>query len=78
MDARTFRISWPPGTTLFELDQEELLEAEASILAAVAVRPACDRREVAADLKHHDWPELSCRTGYSQAAPLAWLAEGLF
>ncbi|WP_036495652.1 class I SAM-dependent methyltransferase [Nocardia sp. BMG111209] len=74
LDARAYRLEWPSGTVLFELDQPKVLAFKAEALTGVA--PAVDRREVAVDLRH-DWPKALRDNGFDTSAPTAWLAEGL-
>jgi len=76
LDTRAFRLSWPEGTRLFEIDLPEVLEFKDSVLAARAARPRCERVIVAADLRE-DWAARLIRAGYDPAVPAAWLAEGL-
>ncbi|KZM73571.1 class I SAM-dependent methyltransferase [Nocardia terpenica] len=74
LDARAYRLEWPSGTVIFELDQPKVLEFKATVLADDV--PAADRREVAVDLRQ-DWPKALRDSGFDPAAPTAWLAEGL-
>ena len=74
LDARAYRIEWPSGTVIFEIDQPKVLAFKDSVLAEVA--PAADRRAVAMDLRQ-DWPKALRGQGFDPAAPTAWLAEGL-
>ncbi|MBF6329878.1 SAM-dependent methyltransferase [Nocardia transvalensis] len=74
LDARAYRIQWPSGTVVYELDQPKVLQFKAAALADA--RPTVDRREVAVDLRH-DWPKALRDKGFDTSAPTAWLAEGL-
>ncbi|MDZ4235351.1 MAG: class I SAM-dependent methyltransferase, partial [Dietzia sp.] len=76
LDSRAFRLPWPAGTTVFEIDQPKVLEYKAATLARHDVDPAADRREVAIDLRQ-DWPAALVDAGFDTAQPTAWLAEGL-
>ncbi|WP_405162501.1 class I SAM-dependent methyltransferase [Nocardia sp. NBC_01499] len=76
LDARAYRLDWPTGTTVFELDQPKVLEFKASAFDAHDVKPAVERREVPVDLRE-DWPAALRDKGFDQAVPTAWLAEGL-
>src|SRR5919199_1231509 len=49
MDARAFRLNWPSGTRLYELDQPEVLTAKDEILTGTGALPACERRVIGAD-----------------------------
>ncbi|WP_433755880.1 SAM-dependent methyltransferase [Nocardia sp. CA-135398] len=74
LDARAYRLEWPSGTTVFELDLPKVLEFKAIALADV--QPAAERREVAVDLRQ-DWPTAMREHGFDPAVPTAWLVEGL-
>lgn len=76
LDSRAFRLSWPAGTTVFEIDQPKVLEYKAATLALHGVSPAADRHEVAVDLRQ-DWPAALVKAGFDRDQPTAWLAEGL-
>ncbi|MFF0497910.1 class I SAM-dependent methyltransferase [Nocardia aobensis] len=74
LDARAYRLEWPSGTVVFEIDQPKVLEFKNSVLADV--RPAADRRAIGVDLRQ-DWPKELWDNGFDPTAPTAWLAEGL-
>ncbi|MEV6774504.1 class I SAM-dependent methyltransferase [Nocardia sp. NPDC051030] len=76
LDARAYRLEWPTGTTVFELDQPKVLDFKAKALDEYAARLTVDRRTVAVDLRH-DWPAALRDNGFDPAAPTAWLIEGL-
>jgi methyltransferase (TIGR00027 family) len=76
LDARAFRLPWPAGTRVFELDLPEVLAVKDRVLAAQAARPACARTAVAVDLRE-DWPSALLAAGFEPAEPTAWLIEGL-
>lgn len=76
LDSRAYRLDWPAGTTLFELDQPKVLEYKAETLAANGVEPTVTLHQVPIDLRH-DWPQALRDNGFDAAAPTAWLAEGL-
>ena len=74
LDARAYRLEWPVGTTVFELDLPKVLEFKENALAQA--RPAVDRRAVAVDLRQ-DWPAALRDNGFDPTVPTAWLVEGL-
>ncbi|HET9565182.1 MAG TPA: class I SAM-dependent methyltransferase [Mycobacterium sp.] len=76
LDSRAYRLDWPAGTTVFEIDQPKVLEYKAATLAEHGVKPAAQVREVAVDLRH-DWPNALRENGFDADRPTAWLAEGL-
>ncbi|OBK59724.1 SAM-dependent methyltransferase [Mycobacterium gordonae] len=76
LDARAWRLPWPDGTTVYELDQTKVLEFKASTLADHGAEPTCRRVPVAVDLRH-DWPAALQQAGFDPSAPSAWSVEGL-
>jgi methyltransferase (TIGR00027 family) len=76
LDARSYRLSWPPGTTVFEIDQPQVIEFKTATLAALNVEPTVDTRAVAIDLRQ-DWPTALYQAGFDANQATAWIAEGL-
>jgi methyltransferase (TIGR00027 family) len=76
LDSRAWRLPWPDGVTVYELDQPRVLEFKSSTLAEHGARPACDRVAVPVDLRQ-DWPTALRQAGFDASAPSAWSAEGL-
>jgi len=76
LDARAWRLPWPDGTTVYELDQPRVLDFKRSTLAERGAEPSCNRVAVAVDLRH-DWPAALHRAGFDVSAPSAWSVEGL-
>ena len=76
LDSRAYRLDWPASTTVYEIDQPQVLAYKSTTLADNGVTPSADRREVAIDLRH-DWPAALRAAGFDPTVPTAWLAEGL-
>ena len=76
MDGRAFRLDWPPGTRLFEVDTAVPLDFKASVLRQERAVARCERITVAVDLRD-DWPAALAAAGHDQALPTVWIAEGL-
>lgn len=76
LDSRGYRLAWPDGTVIFELDQPQVLDFKRQVLARHGDAPTAERREVAVDLRH-DWPQALRDSGFDPAKPSAWIAEGL-
>jgi methyltransferase (TIGR00027 family) len=76
LDSRAYRLTWPSGTTVFEIDQPKVLEYKTATLNGAGAIPSASRREVAVDLRH-DWPAALCDAGFDPDVPTGWLAEGL-
>ncbi|WP_158018868.1 class I SAM-dependent methyltransferase [Mycobacterium basiliense] len=76
LDSRAYRLDWPAGTTVYEIDQPQVLAYKSATLAEHGVTPTADRREVRIDLRQ-DWPVALRAAGFDPTARTAWLAEGL-
>jgi methyltransferase (TIGR00027 family) len=76
LDARAFRLPWPDGTVVYEIDQPRVIEFKTTTLAGIGAEPTATRRTVAVDLRA-DWPAALRAAGLDTTAPTAWLAEGL-
>lgn len=76
LDARAYRLSWPPETAVYEIDQPEVLEYKTAILESHGAVPSANRRTVPVDLRD-DWPAALAAAGFDAGRPAAWLAEGL-
>jgi methyltransferase (TIGR00027 family) len=76
LDSRAYRLSWPAGTTVYEIDQPEVIEFKISTLAKIGATPTVEHRAVGIDLRE-DWPAALRAAGFDAAQPSAWLAEGV-
>src|SRR6201987_6229001 len=76
LDTRAYRLPWPAGTVLYEIDQPQGIEFKNRTLADLGLPPAADRRAVGIDLRE-DWPAALRHSGFDTAHPTAWIAEGL-
>lgn len=76
MDARAFRLAWPTGLTLFEIDRDDIFDRKEATLARLDAKPMCDRRTVRVDLAQA-WTEKLIDAGFDPRRPAAFLAEGL-
>ena len=76
LDARAYRLSWPTGTTVFEIDQSQVIEFKTATLAELGATPTAERRAVPVDLRD-DWPAALRAAGLDPTQPTAWSAEGL-
>lgn len=77
LDSRAYRLDWPAGTVVFEVDQPEVIAFKSQTLADLGAQPTADRRTVAVDLRE-DWVSALRSAGFDPNAPTAWIAEGLF
>ncbi|MGZ4514626.1 MAG: class I SAM-dependent methyltransferase [Mycobacterium sp.] len=76
LDARAYRLAWPVGTVVYEVDQPQVIDFKSRTLADLGRVPSADRRVVAVDLRD-DWPTALRAAGFDPAQPTAWSAEGL-
>jgi len=76
LDSRAYRLDWPAGTVVYEIDQPKVLEYKSTILDEHGVEPSATLRHVPIDLRQ-DWPKALRERGFDPAEPTAWLAEGL-
>jgi len=74
LDTRAFRIGWPPGTRVFELDRPQVLAFKERVL--VDARPRCARTTVPTDLAG-DWRSALLVAGFAAEVPTLWIPEGL-
>src|SRR5215217_3910194 len=77
MDARAFRLGWPPGTRLYELDRPEVIDAKDAVASSAGAHPTCERWAIGVDLGRPSWPEALLSAEYEALEPSVWLAEGL-
>jgi methyltransferase (TIGR00027 family) len=76
LDARAFRLPWPDGVRVFELDSAEMLEFKARVLAEQGAQPRAERIAIAIDLRE-DWAAALRAAGFDATAPAVWVMEGL-
>jgi methyltransferase (TIGR00027 family) len=76
LDSRAYRLAWPDGTVVYEIDQPEVIEFKTRTLEDIGAAPTAQRRTVPIDLRE-DWPAALRAAGFDAGAPTAWCAEGL-
>ncbi|WP_433566799.1 SAM-dependent methyltransferase [Nocardia sp. CA-151230] len=76
LDSRAYRLAWPAGTVVYEVDQPQVIEFKTRTLAELGAAPTADRRVAAVDLRE-DWPTVLHTAGFDPTRPSAWSAEGL-
>nr|WP_231986285.1 SAM-dependent methyltransferase [Mycobacterium sp. E2479] len=76
LDSRAYRLQWPAGSIVYEIDQPEVIEFKNSVLTRVGATPNTQLRAVSVDLRHA-WPTALQQAGFDPSRPTAWLAEGL-
>lgn len=76
LDARAYRLPWPAGITVYEIDRAPVIEFKSRVLAENGASPAAARRTVGVDLRD-DWAGVLRAHGFDSGEPTAWIAEGL-
>jgi methyltransferase (TIGR00027 family) len=76
LDSRSWRLPWPAGTTVYELDQAKVLDFKSTTLAQRGAHPTAQLVSIAVDLRD-DWPTVLREAGFDESAPTMWSAEGL-
>jgi methyltransferase (TIGR00027 family) len=76
LDSRAFRLAWPEGTRLWELDLADVLAFKDRVIRSEGWQPGCERITVPVDLSE-DWGAPLLRAAFDPGAPVAWVAEGL-
>ncbi|WP_063755433.1 SAM-dependent methyltransferase [Streptomyces sp. NRRL S-337] len=76
LDSRAYRLPWPDGVRLYEVDLPEVLAFKERVLAERGARPRCACTAVVADLRT-DWTAPLRAAGFAPDEPTAWLVEGL-
>ncbi|QMU71339.1 class I SAM-dependent methyltransferase [Streptacidiphilus sp. P02-A3a] len=76
LDSRAFRLDWPPGCVVFEVDRAGVLAFKHDVLDGLSAEPRTTRIPVPMDLRD-DWVGALTDAGFDSAAPSVWLVEGL-
>src|ERR1700760_3972215 len=76
LDSRAWRLAWPAGCVVHEIDQPKVLEFKTSPLDSHAVNPIASHISVGIDLRL-DWPTALAQAGFDASVLTAWSAEGL-
>lgn len=76
LDSRAYRLEWPSGSVVYEIDQPAVIDFKTTTLIGLGAEPTATRRTVGIDLRG-DWPAALQAAGFDPSTPTAWLAEGL-
>ena len=76
LDARGYRLPWPDGTVVYEVDQPEVVQFKQTTLQGIGATPTATHRTVSVDLRE-DWPKALTDSGFDPTQPTSWSAEGL-
>ena len=76
LDSRAYRLNWPAGSVVYEVDQPQVVMFKTETMAELGAEPTAQRRTVSIDLRE-DWPTALRDSGFDDTKPSAWSAEGL-
>ncbi|SPM33634.1 O-Methyltransferase involved in polyketide biosynthesis, partial [Mycobacterium rhizamassiliense] len=76
LDCRAYRLAWPAGSTVFEVDQPRVIEFKHRVLEQRGAVPTTGRVAIAVDLRE-DWAAALSAAGFDPGQPTAWALEGL-
>jgi len=76
LDSRAYRLDWPAGSVVYEVDQPQVIAFKTQTMAGLGAEPTAERRTVSIDLRD-DWPTALREAGFDDTKPSAWSAEGL-
>jgi methyltransferase (TIGR00027 family) len=76
LDSRAYRLAWPHGTVVYEVDLPSVLSFKAQVLEQLGVEPFAIHRQAGCDLRD-DWAKALFDNGFDRKQPTAWSAEGL-
>jgi methyltransferase (TIGR00027 family) len=76
LDARAYRLAWPPTSVVYEVDQPRVVDFKTTAMSNLGATPTAERRTVSIDLRD-DWPAALREAGFDATQPTSWTAEGL-
>lgn len=80
LDTRAFRLPWPDGVHVFEVETPSVFAFKEQVLADAGADttapPSCSRTVIKADLRVN-WAELLDGSPFDRDVPTAWVAEGV-
>jgi methyltransferase (TIGR00027 family) len=75
LDTRAYRLAWPAGMDIFELDQPPVLQEKEQALRSAGAHAFCARRTIEVNLTG-PWKEALIKAGFEPGLPSVWLLEG--
>lgn len=76
LDSRAYRLPWLAGTTVYEIDQPQVIDFKTATLSRLGAKPLAQHHALGVDLRD-DWSTALRETGWNADEPTAWCAEGL-
>jgi methyltransferase (TIGR00027 family) len=74
MDTRAYRMDFPEGVVIYELDQKSVLQYKEEKLKEAKLN--CERKSLAVDLRE-DWQNQLLQAGFKEGERTLWSVEGL-
>src|ERR1700761_847273 len=71
LDSRAYRLNWPAGSVVYEVDQPQVGTVKTETRAELGAEPTAQRRTVSVDLRE-DWPAALRESGFDPTTPSAW------
>nr|WP_260860570.1 class I SAM-dependent methyltransferase [Mycobacterium tilburgii] len=63
LDTRAYRLAWPAGTEVYEVDQPQVITFKTDTLVGLSVAPTAERCAIGIDLCD-DWPAALREAGF--------------
>ncbi|UOD81783.1 SAM-dependent methyltransferase [Paenarthrobacter ureafaciens] len=76
LDTRSHRLTWPPGSRVYEIDHASVLAFKAGVLEGARAAPASELISIDADLTQ-PWRALLLASGFDPGQPTTWVLEGV-
>ncbi|BBZ46103.1 putative S-adenosyl-L-methionine-dependent methyltransferase [Mycobacterium parmense] len=76
LDTRPYRLWWPRGTTVYEVERPETLDFKSEVLRGLGAGVTANRCAVGVDLGQ-DWVAALRRVGFDDTRATVWIAEQL-
>jgi methyltransferase (TIGR00027 family) len=76
MDTRAFRLDWPPGVRLYEVDTADIFAHKEQVLGRLAAQPTCQRKTVVSN-RYGALKRALRRTDFDARRKAAFLIERL-
>lgn len=78
LDSRVTRLSFPAGTTVFEIDLPQISMFKSTVFAEEpSIELAATWRQVTASITEPGWSDQLVKAGFDRAEPTIWVAEGI-
>jgi methyltransferase (TIGR00027 family) len=74
LDSRAYRLDWPAGTVVYDVDEPAMLQLKTRTMSQLSVRPTARHKPVAVDVSG-SWLGTLARNGIDARRPTAWIVE---